>query len=101
VSIYNTAPAGQIAHLLRDAEVHTVICAAEYLDPLRAAIPGTPVKNLVCVDPPAQTAAADVHVLADLDGGGFDRADAAGSVGPRQRFAVVAAAAIPVVWNPG
>jgi 1-acyl-sn-glycerol-3-phosphate acyltransferase len=72
-SIYNTLPPGQIAHLFANAGNKVVVCEAQFLDQLRAALPGTGIEHLVCVD--AEPGAADVITLTRLEDApvsGFD-----------------------------
>ncbi|MGD9529821.1 AMP-dependent synthetase/ligase [Pseudonocardia sp.] len=68
-SVYNTSPAGQIAHVLRNAGARVVICEANFVDRVRAA--GGAVEHIVVIE----GALEGTLSLAELEGmseGGFD-----------------------------
>ena len=49
-SVYNTAAAGQIAHVLADSGCRVVICEEKFAGRLLEAAAGTAVRHVVCVD---------------------------------------------------
>ncbi|WP_194820151.1 long-chain fatty acid--CoA ligase [Nocardia sp. XZ_19_385] len=49
-SIYNTSAVEQINYLLSDSGARVVLCESQFADRLLAAIPGTAVEHVVCID---------------------------------------------------
>ena len=49
-SVYNTAAAGQIAHVLADSACRVVICEEQFAGRVLEAAAGTAVRHVVCVD---------------------------------------------------
>lgn len=62
-SIYQTAPTNQICFLLTHSEARLVVCEEEYLARVTAAIPGTHVSQMVCIE----VSDAEVMSLADIE----------------------------------
>jgi long-subunit acyl-CoA synthetase (AMP-forming) len=64
-SVYNTAPAAQIAHVFGNAGNRVVCCEAQFVDRIREA--GSAVEHVICVDAPiaGTTCLAELEELGD------------------------------------
>lgn len=72
-SVYNTLAPEQITHLFVNARNRIVICQEQFLAQVRAAVAGTKVEHIVCVDaqPEGTLTLADVEAATE-DGFDFD-----------------------------
>jgi long-subunit acyl-CoA synthetase (AMP-forming) len=70
-SVYNTLAPEQITHLFANAGNRIVVCEEQFLSQIRAAVAGTKVEHIVCIDaqPEGTIGLADVEAAA---GQGFD-----------------------------
>jgi long-chain acyl-CoA synthetase len=87
-SVYNTAAAGQIAHVLADAGARVVVCEEQFAPRLLAVTGATTVEHVVCVDgrPGGTIPLAEVEARGDR-GFGFEKAWRA--VGPGDLLTLV------------